>query len=146
MFDLLGRSHGRRVAGRAREGVWGGSGERGRCLGPRGHLPKSRGSVCGVARSRASTNGRITEKPKSLFAFLPSSARGVLSRVLLASSLFLLGSWSPARTLGISFPPPPARLSFKGVTAVALGLFTPACIPAQCSVCSPPVLTNVASA
>lgn len=41
------------AAGWTREGRQGDSGERRRCLGSRGHFPKSRGSVCYVAHSVA---------------------------------------------------------------------------------------------
>lgn len=119
MFFLLDRSHQRRVAaGGTQEGGWGGSGQRRWCLGPRGYLPKSRGSVCDGARSRASTNSRITE---NLFASLLSSAHGILSPCALGCTLFLVGSQEP-RTHSGHFSPHllPVRLSFKAVTALSL--------------------------
>lgn len=75
-------------------------------------------------------------------------------RACWAVASFWLVRRSPAHTLGISVPTSSqsscrlrqSQLCLCIFPHMTLGLFTPTCIPAQYSLCSPPVTTTVASA
>lgn len=92
------------------------TGERGGVVQVRGdgawpmrYLPKSRGSVCDRAPSRASTNSRITEKPKNLLLFCCPVLTVILSPC--AAGLQPLSGWfagAPHTLWTFQSPPPPS--------------------------------------
>ena len=120
MFDLLDRSHGRRVAGRTQE-----EGGVVQVRGDGAWAPEDTSPRAGALSATWHIVGlqQIAELPKNL------EACSLLCRPALAVSFpvcrwpaasFCLVRGAPRALWAFHSPPPPARLSFKGVTAVSL--------------------------